>query len=122
MTIADQRATQKLLQQALTVLKGLYEKAALMQAAQHQDPGFKSYSTKAASGGVLGMLQQIINNAKATEAEAIRGEENAQKAYEDFVNEANGYIEAKSKVIVNKSEEKAKRRSTSRRRRKRRRP
>merc|ERR1719504_596804 len=54
------------------------------------------------------MIQQIINDAKAMEAEAIRAEEDAQKAYEDFVKETNASIEAKSKDIVNKSEEKAK--------------
>merc|ERR1719420_1638042 len=54
------------------------------------------------------MIQQIINDAKAMEAEAIRSEEDAQKAYEDFVKETNASIEAKSKDIVNKSEEKAK--------------
>merc|ERR1719183_2177113 len=55
----------------------------------------------------MGMIQQIINDAKAMEAEAIRAEEDAQKAYEDFVKETNASIEAKSKDIVNKSEEKA---------------
>merc|ERR1719337_2826 len=54
------------------------------------------------------MIQQIINDAKAMEAEAIRSEEDAQKAYEDFVKGTNSSIEAKSKDIVNKSEEKAK--------------
>merc|ERR1719263_2541474 len=54
------------------------------------------------------MIQQIINDAKAMEAETIRAEEDAQKAYEDFVKTTNGSIEAKSKEIVNKSEEKAK--------------
>merc|ERR1719350_1127431 len=42
------------------------------------------------------------------EAEAIRSEEDAQKAYEDFVKETNASIEAKSKEIVNKSEETSK--------------
>merc|ERR1740123_1717844 len=54
------------------------------------------------------MIEEIINDAKAMEAEAIRSEEDAQKAYEDFVKETNASIEAKSKEIVNKSEEKAK--------------
>merc|ERR1719195_1283158 len=54
------------------------------------------------------MIQQIISDAKAMEAEAIRSEEDAQKAYEDFVKETNASIEAKSKDIVNKSETKAK--------------
>merc|ERR1719262_576424 len=56
----------------------------------------------------MGMIQQIINDAKAMEAEAIRSEEDAQKAYEDFVKETNASIEAKTKSIINKSEEKAK--------------
>merc|ERR1719356_2182878 len=56
----------------------------------------------------MGLLQQIINDAKAMEAETIRSEEDAQKAYEDFVKETNGSIEAKSKEIVDKSEIKAK--------------
>merc|ERR1719482_882070 len=114
LTVADQRATQKLLQQALTVLKGFYEKgaaAALIQKAEPAGPppppGFKEYKTSAAAGGVMGMIQQIINDAKAMEAETIRAEEDAQKAYEDFVKETNASIEAKSKDIVNKSEEKA---------------
>jgi len=55
----------------------------------------------------MGMIQQIINDAKAMEAEVIRSEEDAQKAYEDFVKDTNGSIEAKSKDIVNKSESKA---------------
>merc|ERR1719267_220130 len=54
------------------------------------------------------MIQQIINDAKSMEAETIRSEEDAQKAYEDFVKDTNASIEAKSKEIVNKSEEKAK--------------
>merc|ERR1719453_208626 len=54
------------------------------------------------------MIQQIINDARAMEAETIRSEEDAQKAYEDFVKETNASIEEKSADIVNKSENKAK--------------
>jgi len=115
-TVADQRATQKLLQQALNVLKGFYDKkskgVALAQAGQPAGPppppGFKEYKKSGAAGGVMGMIQQIINDAKAMEAEAIKSEEDAQKAYEDFVKETNNSIEAKSNDITNKSEEKAK--------------
>jgi len=114
-TVADQRATQKLLTAALNILKGFYEKkakAALLQTQQPAGPppppGFEAYKKNAAAGGVMGMIQQIINDAKAMEAETIRSEEDAQKAYEDFVKDTNGSIEAKSKDIVNKSESKAK--------------
>jgi len=112
-TVADQRASQKLLTAALNILKGFYEKkAALLQkqepAGPPPPPGFKEYKKNAAAGGVMGMIQQIINDAKAMEAEAIRAEEDAQKAYEDFVKETNASIETKTKEIINKSEEKAK--------------
>jgi len=112
-TVADQRASQKLLTAALNILKGFYEKkeAALLQqepAGPPPPPGFKEYKKNAAAGGVMGMIQQIINDAKAMEAEAIRSEEDAQKAYEDFVKETNNSIEEKTKAIINKSEEKAK--------------
>merc|ERR1712072_1181575 len=115
MTVADQRATQKLLTAALNILKGFYEKkakAALLQTGQPAGPppppGFEAYKKNAAAPGVMGMIQQIINDAKAMEAETIRSEEDAQKAYEDFVKDTNASIEAKSKDIVNKSESKAK--------------
>merc|ERR1719265_42978 len=115
-TVADQRATQKLLAAALNILKGFYEKAALLQkkatekvvAGQAPPPGFKSYENNAASGGVMGMMQGIIDDAKAMEAEAIRGEEDSQKAYEEFVKDTNTSVEAKTKDIVSKSDMKAK--------------
>merc|ERR1719198_39195 len=114
-TVADQRETQKLLQTALGVLQEFYGKAKAAALVQKQEPagpppppGFEAYKKNAASGGVMGMIQQIIDDAKAMEAETIRSEEDAQKAYEDFVKETNLSIEAKSKDIVEKSEVKAK--------------
>merc|ERR1719482_502440 len=109
-TVADQRATAKLLKQALTFLEGFYGKSALMQepAGPPPPPGFKAYSNNKASGGVMGMIKQIIADTKAMEAETIRAEEEGQKAYEDFVKDTNASIEAKSTEIVDKSELKAK--------------
>jgi len=112
-TVADQRASQKLLQAALNILKGFYEKkeAAFLQkqpAGPPPPPGFKEYKKNESSGGVMGMIQQIINDAKAMETEAIRSEEDGQKAYEDFVKETNASVEEKTKTMINKSEEKAK--------------
>merc|ERR1712072_1081540 len=111
-TVADQRATAKLLKATLTILQDFYGKALLQEPAGPPPPaGFEAYKKNQASGGVMGMIQQIIDDAKAMEAEAIRSEEDAQKAYEDFVKETNASIEAKSKDIVNKSESKAKAKS-----------
>jgi septal ring factor EnvC (AmiA/AmiB activator) len=112
MAVADQRETQKMLTAALTVLGEFYGKAAMIQRQEPVGPpppaGFEAYKKSAASGGVMNMIQQIIRDAKAMEVETIRSEEDAQKAYEDFVKETNASIEAKSKDIVNKSETKAK--------------
>jgi len=113
-TVADQRATQKLLKAALTVMEDFYGKQNAASFAQQEPvgppppPGFEEYKNNAASGGVMGMMQQIITDAKNMEAEAIRSEEDAQKAYEDFVKDTNNSIEAKSRDIVNKKEAKAK--------------
>lgn len=113
-TVEDQRATMKLLNQALQVLKGFYEKSAKGVALAQQEPagppppaGFKSYANNAGGSGVVAMITQIINDAKAMEAEAIHDEEDAQAAYESFVQETNASIEAKNKDIVSKQEAKA---------------
>jgi len=114
-TVADQRETQRLLKAALVHLQDFYGKGAQAASLAQQEPvgpppppGFEEYKNNAASGGVMQLIQQIIGDAKAMEAEAIRSEEDAQKAYEDFVKETNASIEAKSRDIVNKSESKAK--------------
>merc|ERR1712008_134383 len=113
-TVADQRETQRLLKAALSILQDFYGKKALIQRQKQEPagppppPGFEAYKKNAASGGVMDMIKQIISDAKAMEAEAIRSEEDAQKAHEDFVKETNASIETKSKQIVNKSEEKSK--------------
>merc|ERR1719181_565043 len=109
LVVADQRAAQKLLTAALDILKGFYEKAAaLVQEGQAPPPGFKEYKKNENAGGVMGMIQTIINDAKTMEAEVIRAEEDAQKAYEDFVKDSNASIKEKSKSQVNKTEERAK--------------
>jgi hypothetical protein len=108
-TVADQRATQQLLKAALQVLEGFYGKqAALVQAEQEPPPpGFKSYKKSSLSSGVMGLISQIIEDAKAAEAEAIRAEEDSQAAYEIFVKETNSAINAKTKDILNKADVKA---------------
>lgn len=112
-TVQDQRATVKLLNQAMNVLKSFYEKAqkgvALTQQPVGPPPpaGFKSYENNAASGGVIAMITQIVNDAKAMEAEATHDEEDAQKAYESFVKETNNTVTEKNKDIVNKTSARA---------------
>ena len=112
--VADQRASQKLLTAALKILAGFYEKKEAALLAEEQPagppppPGFKEYKKNAAAGGVMSMIQTIIDDAKKLEADSIRAEEEAQKAYEDMVSETNASIDKKTKQMANKSEEKAK--------------
>jgi len=114
--VADQRATQKLIKVALTVLKGFFDKAALVQTSSHASqpagppppPGFKTYEKNASSGGVMGMMQSIIDDAKAMEEEAVRDEKDNQEAYEKFVQETNDSIDSMNNDITNKSEAKSK--------------
>merc|ERR1719263_2524479 len=53
-------------------------------------------------------MQGIIDDAKAMEAEAIRAEEDSQKAYEDFVQDTNDSVEGKKKDLAAKTRTKSK--------------
>merc|ERR1719460_82412 len=106
--VADQRATQDLLKSALDVLKSVYKKAAALIQKQAPPPGFKAHKKNKHGGGVVGMIQGLIDESKQLEEDAVYAEEKAQVAYEDFVKDTNGSIEEKSKEVVNKSELKAK--------------
>merc|ERR1719428_1075082 len=116
--VADQRATQKLLEAALGILKGFYDKAALVQEqadaedgafdGQAPPPGFKSHEKNKKSGGVMGMIQELIDEAKGLEGDAIKGEEDSQKAYEEFVKDTNDSVDVMTKDIVSKTDMKAK--------------
>merc|ERR1719331_524283 len=113
-TVADQRATQKLLTNALNVLKAVYDKKAFVQTKGKQEPagpppppGFKKYEQSSGAGGVMGMIEQVIADAKTLEAEAIQAETDAQKAYESFVKDTNKAIEEANRSMTNKTEEKA---------------
>jgi peptidoglycan hydrolase CwlO-like protein len=117
-TVSDQRATQKLLAVALKILSDFYtfvqtdekgQKAAAGQAAgQAPPPGFKKYEKSASSGGVMGMMEGIITDAKAMEAECIRAEEKAQKDFESMSKDTREAVETKTSDINTKSEDKAK--------------
>merc|ERR1719201_1172084 len=107
-TVADQRATQDLLKSALDVLKSVYKKAAALIQKQDPPAGFKAHKKNKHGGGVVGMIQGLIDESKQLKDDAVYAEEKAQVAYEDFVKDTNGSIEEKSKEVVNKSELKAK--------------
>mmetsp|Transcript_118932 Transcript_118932/g.210317 ORF Transcript_118932/g.210317 Transcript_118932/m.210317 type:complete len:689 (+) Transcript_118932:77-2143(+) len=115
-TLADQRATEALLEKALLILNSFYAKAASAALLQRESeepagppppPGFKEYKPNAGAAGVTGMIQQIIDDAKAMAAQAIKDETDAVAAYGAFVTDTNDSIKAKSEEMVDKSEKKA---------------
>jgi chromosome segregation ATPase len=120
-TVADQRATQEILNKALARLQAFYDKkdTALLQskgkakqtpgaAAPPPPPGFEEYSTSSGAGGVVRMLQGIIHDAKTMENEAIQAEADSQGAYESFVKNTNDSLKQAGKALVSMGEDKAK--------------
>merc|ERR1740121_2786688 len=106
--LADQRETQKVLVAAQAALAAFYGEAKLLQQGPAPPAGFDEYKKSASSAGVMDLIKNIIADAKAMEDETTRDEEDAQKAYEDFVLASNDSIEAKKREITAKSAEKDK--------------
>ncbi|CAK0887783.1 unnamed protein product, partial [Prorocentrum cordatum] len=110
----DQRATQKLLRAALGVLEEFYGQAgaSLLQRQEPvgppPPPGFADYQNHEGSVGVMKLIAQIAEDAKAMEAAALKAEEESQAAYVAFVDATNASIDSKEKEIINKEQEKAK--------------
>merc|ERR1719160_1753238 len=104
MTIMDQKATQEILAKALDRLKAFYAKS-LLQLSSVRQPGYKK---NAGAGGVMAMIDHIIEESKAEEKETIQSENDATAAYAEFVADNSASIEAMSKSVINKSEELAK--------------
>jgi len=124
-TVQDQRLTQMILQKAIDRMEQVY---ALLQSRKpgaphiqtsgtHTDPGngpakFKDNSAKNAGGKrVLAMLEEVMQDSKKTEDEAINAEDSAQNAYENFMKDSNKMIVSTTKMINDMTEAKAKARS-----------
>merc|ERR1740117_2008165 len=105
--VADQRATQVILNKALAKLQAFYKKAAaaaLLQRASQEPPvKFGSMKKNAGASPVIGMIQQIIEDSKALESESVAGETEAQATYEKFVKDSNAVIKSLSDSVASKT-------------------
>jgi chromosome segregation ATPase len=101
--VADQRATQDILTKALGKLKAFYKSALLQKAAQEPPVKFNSYKKNAGASPVIGMIEQIIEDSKALEGEAVAGETEAQASYEQFVKDSNALIKQLSDSVAAKT-------------------
>merc|ERR1719316_1658350 len=106
-TVADQRATQAILAKALKKLESFYKKAAAALMQQTPPVQFNSYKKNAGAGPVMGMIEQIVEDSKKLETEAVAAEKQAQADYEAFVKDSNALIadltasiEEKTKAIA----------------------
>jgi len=109
--VTDQRMMQAILQKALERMQKVYKSALVQQAPPVK---FQPMKQNAGSSPVLGLLEQIIEDSKSVETEAIAGEKESQKAYEEMVansnasiNSLNSSIQAKSDTIAEATLEKS---------------
>jgi hypothetical protein len=112
-TMADQKATRKVLGKALDRLQQFYADKALLQKKSHtlhlkkQAPPVQvtEYKKHGGAAGVTVMLENLITETKQLEAEATEGEKEAQASYEEFMTESNALMAAKMEAIVNLGKE-----------------
>jgi hypothetical protein len=110
-TVTEQRATQAILKKALDKLKSFYamiQKQNEQNDSQDEALSFVQFKKNAGGSGVMAMIETIIDESAAVEAEVTTAEKDAQAAYEGFMKDSDAAIEAASKDVTNKSAELAK--------------
>mmetsp|Transcript_12896 Transcript_12896/g.24313 ORF Transcript_12896/g.24313 Transcript_12896/m.24313 type:complete len:666 (+) Transcript_12896:76-2073(+) len=98
-TLFDQNATKVLLNEALDSLKSFYmtpPKKSLLQKASLDDvpEGFKDYKTSDSGNAVTQLLQQVLLDTKAMEAETLRAKTSAEKQFAKLSEATNADIAA----------------------------
>merc|ERR1719238_1745409 len=104
--VQEQRATAEILQKALDRLKEFYAKKAFIQTQEGQAPmagSFQPYKKNAKSGGAMAMIENVIDDAKDLEAEAMAAEQDAQAEYETFIADSNRSLGAYAKSKAEKT-------------------
>merc|ERR1719158_1434126 len=103
--VTDQRMMQAILQKALERLAKVYDKAGKGNFLQQAPPQkFQPYKQNAGSSPVMGLIEQIIEDSKSVETDAVAGEKEAQAAYEEFVQNSSDSITALNNAIQAKSD------------------
>jgi len=122
-TVQEQRLTQMILQKAIDRMAQVY--AMLLQRARQPgaphtqtsatstDPGngpakFKKYEENAGGKRVLAMLDEVLQDSKNMENDAIASEEDAQAAYENFMKDSNKFIIKATQSLSDMTESKSK--------------
>merc|ERR1719181_74701 len=103
-TVADQKATQAILKKAVDRMKAFY---GFIQQKQTQ-PKQGTYSAHGGGNIVVSLLQGVIAESEDVEKKALNAENEAQKAYEEYISDSNAANTAAQENIMNKSSAKAK--------------
>jgi len=95
--IKDSKAAQVAIQQAISVLKDFYAKQAFVQTQRgRQVPEMEAYrGMQRKEGGVVGMLEVIHSDFLRVETDTSNSEEQAAKAYAEFMADSEKETEAK---------------------------
>jgi len=114
-SIGDQRATIQILKKALARLEAFYKTKSLVQltghAKQHQTPGTPNapppstmtYEKSAGAGGVIQLINMVINDATRTETELVADEQHAQEEYASLAADFTATINADNEAIIEKT-------------------
>jgi len=111
--IADQRATQNILAKVYARLEKVYAASLVQQkqtpgaAAPPPPAGFKAYKQDEGAGGVLSLINKIIEESSTLEKEALTAEQSSQTDYSRFVADSKKSIDTANRSISAKADEKA---------------
>lgn len=114
--LAEQKASESLLRQALSVLEsqygvkkvGLVQQGVLIQSNstfRAPPPGFKTHEKSGQYPGVLALLEHIIQSCQQMQQESLKAEAAARDAYTQFVSDTTRSVEAKQASIIDRTSE-----------------
>merc|ERR1719238_5907 len=85
-------------------LEVFYAEKAFIQTGKQMPGSFEPYK-KQGGGGVMAMIQGVIDESKALENDAIAAEQDSQTGYEQYITDSNKAIAAKNKDVASKTAE-----------------
>jgi len=108
-TIADQTVTIEVLHKAMDRLAEFYDTVELAQLKKQTPPVAQAeYKPSAGAGGIMSMIEKLIQDAKDLNAKSKQGENEAQASYEALVADTNGSVDELTKQVAAKTEAVAK--------------
>jgi len=106
-TVVDQTMTVEVLKKALARLSKFYDESLLQKNAKQTPPVPQmEYKKKSGSGGVMQMIEKLIQEAKELIADSKKEEQSAQAGYEATVADTNDSVAALQAEVTSKTKAK----------------